>query len=92
MFQDIRFGNKFLDMTPKAQEKSQSKRKKSTNETYIKLKSFCTLEAEEDGGGVRWGDCQPPHRYTKNSSRHGTTPTKQPLDDSRRLQASRGTG
>lgn len=69
MFQDIRFGNKFLDMTPKAQEKSQSKRKKSTNETYIKLKSFCTLEAEEDGGGVRWGDFLPPHTYIINSSK-----------------------
>ena len=92
MFRGTRFGNKFLGMTPKAQEKSQSKRKTSINEAYIKLKIFCTLEAEEDGGGVRQGDSQPPHKYTKNSSRYGTAPTKQPLDDSRRLQASRETG
>ena len=46
---------------------------------------------QEDGRGVRWGDRQPPHKDIKNS-RHGTAPTKQPLGDSRRRQASRGTG
>ena len=44
------------------------------------------------GGGVIWGDHQLPSKYIKNSSRVGTTPTKQPLGDSRRPQASRGTG
>ena len=48
------------------------------------------LEAEEDCGGVRQGDHQLTHKYVKNSSRYGTTPTKQPLGDSRRPQASRG--
>lgn len=47
---------------------------------------------EEDCGGIRWGDRQPPHKYLKNSSRYGKTPTKQPLGDSKRPQASRGTG
>ena len=49
-------------------------------------------EHREDGGGVRWGDHQPPPKYIKNSSRYGTTPTKQCLGDSGRPQASRGTG
>ena len=48
------------------------------------------LEAEEDCGGVRQGDHQLTHKYVKNSSRYGTTPTKQPLGDSRRPQDSRG--
>ena len=34
---------------------------------------------QEDGGEVRWGDRQPPHKYIKNSSRYETTPTRQPL-------------
>ena len=33
----------------------------------------------EDDRGVRQGDLQPPHKYSKNSSRYGTTPIKQPL-------------
>ena len=49
-------------------------------------------EAEEDGGGVRWGGCQPPHKYIKTSLRYGTTPTKQPLGDSRKPQDFRGAG
>ena len=31
------------------------------------------LEAEENGRRVRPGDCQPPHKYIKNSLRYGTT-------------------
>jgi len=49
------------------------------------------LEAEENGRRVRQGDHQPPQKYIKNSLRYGTTPTKQPLGDSRRTQASRVT-
>ena len=45
----------------------------------------------EDGRGVIRGDHQLPSKYIKNSSRYGTTPTKQPLGDSRGPQASRGT-
>ena len=41
---------------------------------------------------VRRGDCQPPHIYIKNLSRHGTTPTDQPLGYSSSPQASRRTG
>jgi len=41
-------------------------------------------------GGVRPEDRQPPHRYIKNSSRNGTTPTKPPLGDSRRPRISSG--
>ena len=41
---------------------------------------------EEDGREVRCGDHQPPQKYIKNSTMHGITPTKQPLDDSRRPQ------
>ena len=33
----------------------------------------------EDDRGVRQGDLQPPHTYSKNSSTYGTTPIKQPL-------------
>ena len=55
---------------------------------FFEMKITCQ-EMEEDGRGVKWGDCQPPPKYIKNSSRYGTTPTKQPLGDSRRPQASR---
>jgi len=27
-------------------------------------------EAEKNGGGVKWGGVQLPHKYTKNSSRY----------------------
>ena len=40
----------------------------------------------EDGGGVRRRDHLPPHRYIKNSSEYGTTPTEQFLSISRRPQ------
>ena len=42
----------------------------------------------QDGGGVRRGDQLPPHKYTKNTSTHGTTPTEHLLDASRRPQTS----
>jgi len=45
---------------------------------------------EEDGRGVRREDPQLLHKYIKNSSSYETTPTKQPLGDSRRPQTSRG--
>ena len=44
--------------------------------------------SEEDGGGIRWGDHQPPHKYITNSSDYGTTPPEQLLIDSRRPQIS----
>ena len=67
-----------------------------TPEVSFSLKTFemkiTCQEMEEDGRGVRWGDCQTPSKYIKNSSRYGTTPPKQPLGDSRRPQDSRGKG
>ena len=45
---------------------------------------------DEDGRGVRREDPQLLYEYIKNSSSYETTPTKQPLGDSRRPQASRG--
>ena len=46
----------------------------------------------EDGRGVIRGDHQLPLKYIKNSSRYGTTATKQTLCDSRIPPASRGRG
>ena len=42
----------------------------------------------QDGGGVRCGDHLPPHRYIKNTSTCGTTPTGHLLNASRRPQIS----
>ena len=55
----------------------------------LSCKNNSNSEEMEDGGGLRLGDHQPPHKYIKNLSRYGTTPTKQPLGDSRRLGPSR---
>ena len=43
----------------------------------------------QDGGGVRLGDHLPPHKYIKNTSACGTTPTEHLLNAGRRLHASR---
>ena len=40
-------------------------------------KNLMTGEVEEDSGGVRWRDHQPAHKHIKNSSRYGTTATKE---------------
>ena len=42
----------------------------------------------QDGGGVRHGDHLPPHKYIKNISTHGTTPTEHLLNAGRRPQTS----
>ena len=42
----------------------------------------------QDGGGVRRGDHLPPHKYMKNKSTCGTTPTEQLLNAGRRPQTS----
>ena len=42
----------------------------------------------QDGGGVRRGDHLPPHKYTKNTSTCGTTPTEHLLNAGRRPQTS----
>ena len=43
----------------------------------------------QDGGGVRRGDHLPPHKYIKNTSACGTTPTEHLLNAGRRPHASR---
>ena len=40
----------------------------------------------EDGGGVRRGDHLPPHKYIRNTSTCGTTPTEHLLNAGRRPQ------
>ena len=42
----------------------------------------------QDGGGVRRGNHLPPHKYTKNTSTYGTTPTEHLLNAGRRPQTS----
>ena len=42
----------------------------------------------QDGRGVRRGDHLPPHKYIKNTSTCGTTPTEHLLNAGRRPQAS----
>ena len=54
---------------------------------------YSTLKRKEeediqDGGGVRCGDHLPPHKYIKNTSTCGTTPTEHLLNIGRRPQTS----
>ena len=42
----------------------------------------------QDGGGVRRGNHLPPHKYIKNTSPCGTTPTEHLLNAGRRPQTS----
>ena len=42
----------------------------------------------QDSGGVRHGDHLPPHKYIKNTSTCGTTPTEHLLNTGRRPQTS----
>ena len=37
----------------------------------------------QDGGGERHGDHLPPHKYIRNTSTHGTTPTEHLLNAGR---------
>ena len=45
----------------------------------------------QDGRGVRCGDHLPPHKYIKNTSKCGTTPTEHQLSTGRRPQTSQKT-
>ena len=45
-----------------------------------------------DGGGVRRGDRLPPHKYIRNTSTWGTTPTEHLLNAGRRPQTSQKVG
>ena len=42
----------------------------------------------QDGGGVRRGNHHPPHKYIRNTSTCGTTPTEHLLNAGRRPQTS----
>ena len=42
----------------------------------------------QNGGGVRHGDHLPPHKYIRNTSTCGTTPTEHLLNAGRRPQTS----
>ena len=42
----------------------------------------------KDSGGVRRGDHLPPHKYIRNTSTCGITPTEHLLNDGRRPQTS----
>ena len=42
----------------------------------------------QDGGRVRRGDHLPSHRYSRNTSTHGTAPTEHTLNAGRRPQTS----
>ena len=42
----------------------------------------------QDGGGVRRGDHLPPHKYIRNTSTRGTTPTEHLLKAGKRPQTS----
>ena len=58
--------------------------------TYIKLYQVNKRGEEEDGGRVEMGRLPASPQIHQNSSRYGTTPTKQTLGDSIRSQAPRG--
>ena len=49
----------------------------------LKILQF-VREDLQDGGGVRRGDHLPPHKYIKNTSTCGTTPTEHLLNTGRR--------
>ena len=55
--------------------------------TY-KSKRTTAWEDLQDGGGVRRGNHFPPHKYNKNTSTCGTTPTEHLLNTGRRPQTS----
>ena len=44
--------------------------------------------ALQDGRGVRHGDHLPPHKYIRNTTTYGTTPTEHLLNTGRRPQIS----
>ena len=56
-----------------------------TFKTPIKIESGKDLQ---DGGGLRRGDQLPLHKYIKNTSTCGTTPTEHLLNAGRRPQTS----
>ena len=48
------------------------------------------VEDLQDGGGVRHGDHLPPHKYIRNTSTCGTTPTEHLLNAGRDLSFPKG--
>ena len=62
------------------------KREKGKQANAIQKKAG--MEDFQDGGGARCGDHLPPHKYIKNTSTCGTTPTEHRLNTGRRPQTS----
>ena len=61
----------------------------SENEHTVYLKILTALERDlQDGRRVRHGDHLPPHKYIRNTSTRGTTPTEHLLNAGRRPQTS----
>ena len=56
------------------------------------LKCQWTGEELQDGGRLRHGDHLPPHKYIRNTSTCGTTPTEHLLKTGRRTQTSQKAG
>ena len=56
--------------------------------SFSKTKSTVSVGDLQDGGRVKRGDHPPPHRYIRNTSTCGTTPTEHLLNAGRRPQTS----
>ena len=61
--------------------------KKHSKKYFHHLKEISGRDLQ-DGGGVRRGDHLPPHKYIKNTSTSGTTPTEHLRNTGRRPQTS----
>ena len=62
--------------------------KDMTKNFRCQLKNKGGGEDLQDGGGVRCGDHLPPHKYIRNTSTCGATPTEHLLNAGRRPQTS----
>ena len=69
--------------------------RQTSNPEHNKLrKKYIVIESDglegdlQNDGGVRHGDQLPPHKYIRNTSTHGITPTGHLLNAGRRPQTS----
>ena len=60
----------------------------SLEKGFCKIKSLFIPEELQDGRRVRGRDHPPPHKYIRNTSTRGTTPTEHLLNAGRRPQTS----
>ena len=72
------------DSKVKTKKVSQLSKQKFLN----KINNAISEEEIQDGGRVRSGDHLPPHKYTRNTSICGTSPTEHLLNAGRRPQTS----